>query len=154
MPWMQSGKERLACVFHEEDEVEWVGGAGFEFGDEVEVERPGVVVFGVNDESTAPNIFAEGDEAGNCVDEKSRSEPVAFVVGVDAESGEWRYGLWVAAGALDDPRWSGLNVELGHAPRVERNDTHIVLGGDDEYFGGARRCRLAGVAAQPVGLFG
>lgn len=81
-------------------------------------------------------------------------EPVALVVGVDAESGEQRYGLGVAPGALKEPRRGRIEVELGHAPRVKRNDTHVIFGGDDEYFGGASRCGLSGVATQPVGLFG
>jgi len=88
MTVLQSREESVACVFREEDKVEWVGGAGFEFGNEVEVEQAGVVVFGVDEETAAADVVAEGDEAGDRVDEESGSKPVAFMIGVDAESGE------------------------------------------------------------------
>ncbi len=56
-----------------------VGGAGFELGYEVEIERAGVVVLGVDDETAAANVPAEGEEACDRVDEESGSEAVALV---------------------------------------------------------------------------
>ena len=75
-------------------------------------------------------------------------------MGVDVESGEQGYGLGIASGALEEPCRCRLDVELGHAPRVERNDAHLILGCHDEHSGGARGCRLSSVVAQPGGLFG
>lgn len=143
--WGCSG-EGVVDVFHEEYEVEGVGGGWFEFGDEVEVEVSGVGGFGVDEQASTADGGAEfGCSSGDVLDEAG-AEAVSFVVGVDAAADEEGYGLGVAAGAFAEAGRGVAGGDGGHGPGVVGHDVvGLVGGGDDEDFGGACGVGLSGV---------
>ncbi|MDQ1427145.1 MAG: hypothetical protein QOK39_621 [Acidimicrobiaceae bacterium] len=86
--------------------------------------------------------------------EEPGSQPPSFMVDIDAESCEKRYRLRVASGALPRTFGGRCYLDLGHAPGVVGDSPIAAALGDDKDPGGSATGGLAGIAMEPIGLFG
>ena len=77
--------------------MEVVGRAGLELGHEMQVEVSSRFGLGVNKQTPASDVIGQFDESREDVLEEPGSQPLSFMVDIDAESCEKRYRLWVAA---------------------------------------------------------
>ena len=141
-------------VFHEEDEVQRVGGRWLEAGNEMEIEIPGMVALGVDEKASTPDCGSEFGHPADDVLEQPYAQTMALVTDIDTETGKERYGLRILARTSAETGWSILNSDAGHGPGVVGDNDGRVRLGDYEHLGCAGRVRLSGVIAQPDGLLG
>lgn len=97
---LRSPAKGLAHVFHEQDEVQIVGRARLELGDQVKIEGAGRRRLGVHQEAATADVLRQFEQACKDVLEEACAEPAALMCGVDTEASEQRHGLRVSAGAL------------------------------------------------------
>lgn len=132
--------------------MEAIGRALFEFGDEVEVERPRFVALGVDEEPSATNRSTNQEESSDDIGQECRTDSAPFVSLIDAESREERHRLGVAPGSCNQATRCIVQPELCHRPRVVGDDPSLNVIGDDEDLGRVRRHGLPGVSVEPCGL--
>lgn len=108
-----------------------------QLGDEVEIERAGIIVLGMNEEPAAADRLVESNEPEDDVGEECSAEALTFVAFVDAETCEKRDRLRISSGASTHPRGYVGECDLSHAPPVVRDDVVAVVFGDDEDLGRA-----------------
>jgi len=75
-----SSSEGPADVLHEQDEVEGIGGTLLELRYEVEVEVSSLVRFGVNQESSAADVFRQLGEASEYILQQASAEAATLMV--------------------------------------------------------------------------
>jgi hypothetical protein len=84
--------------------VEVVGGAGFEFWYEVQVEVLRLWCLGVHQQTACADPFRQLEQSGEHVREKGRSEAVAFVGGIHSETGQQGHRLGIPSAPLASRR--------------------------------------------------
>ena len=125
-------EQRAASVFHQEDQVQVIGRTRQEFRDEVKGEVPCCWRFGMDEQTTADDVFAEADQANDGIREEASTQPLSFVVFVDAETSQEGDRLRVPACSFAESRGSGLKANLGHAPGVVGHNVSAAVRRDDE----------------------
>jgi len=65
-----------------------ISGACFELRDEVEVESPGLLGLGVDQQASAADVISDAEQTGDGVREEAGAQSSAFVACVHAEPGE------------------------------------------------------------------
>lgn len=78
----------LADVLHQEHEVQIVGRARLELGDEVQVEVSSLVGLGVNQERTAADVVGELQQSSEHILQERRAQPQAFVMDINPKACE------------------------------------------------------------------
>jgi hypothetical protein len=76
--------------------------------DQVLIEPPGLLGFGVHQQAAAADGvaeagLAEAGDPGNCIQQQGRTEALAFMAFVHPQAGEQRHGLGVAARTAPQP---------------------------------------------------
>jgi hypothetical protein len=78
--------------------MELIGGARFQFGNDMEVEVTRFGSLGVNQLPSGSDLIADAQLPGDCIAQKSRTDPAPFVVNGDAEPGQQRQSEPTEAG--------------------------------------------------------
>jgi hypothetical protein len=141
-------------VFHEENEVQRVGGRWLEAGNEMEIEIPGMLALGVDEKTSTTDRGSEFGHPADDVLEQPYAQTVALVTDIDTEARQERYGLRISARTSAETVRRILNSDAGHGPGVVGDNDGGVRLGDYEHLGCTGRVRLSGVIAQPDGLLG
>ncbi len=102
--------------------MQFVGRRGLKLWNEMAVEVPGFVCFGVDQQPTTADLGTKHCHPRNDVTQQTRTEATLFVLDRDTEPGQQRNGLRIAASAAPHSLRRVIKSDTRHAPRVVRND--------------------------------
>jgi len=140
-------------VFHQQHEMEFIGGRWFELWDQVVMEPSCLCGLGVHEQTATADLCAEIGGAGDDVSEQTSAQALAFVVDRDTEPGQQRDRLRITASSSAHSCRRGGHGDRGHGPCVVGDDSWTVRLGDHEHPRRARCVGLASVTSQPFRLF-
>jgi len=106
----------------------------------------------VDKQTSTADVGRQIKESNNDILEKTDAQPLAFMVGVDTESGEECDGLGIASSPLAETLRCRSVANLCHAPGIVGNNSQAPSLGCNEDTSRPGTYGLAGIAVQPLGL--